>query len=140
MTMYRRILVGYDGSDSSRKAVETACQLAERDGAELWVLSVARPPEFGDDVEVEAVMENSRRHYQSLLDKLRAGMPTGRLKAHFQVAVGHPAQQIIYGADRNDVDLIVVGDRGHSKVAQLLMGSVSKAVAQHADRQVLIVR
>lgn len=138
--MFRKILVGYDGSEPSRKAFETACRLAERDGGELWVLSVARPPEVGDEVEAEAVMENSRRHYQSLLDKLRAGMPTGRLKAHFQVAVGHPAQQIIYSADKNDVDLIVVGDRGHSKFAQLLLGSISREVAQHADRQVLIVR
>ena len=138
--MYRRILIGYDGSDSSAKALETARRLAERDGAEIRVLSVARPPEVGDDVEAEAVIENSRRHYQSLLDRLRATVPAGRINAHFLVTVGHPAQQIIYNADRHEVDLIVVGDRGHSKFAQLLLGSVSREVAQHADRQVLIVR
>ncbi|TMH60873.1 MAG: universal stress protein, partial [Betaproteobacteria bacterium] len=56
--MYRKILVGYDGSAAGRKAFETALELAERDGAELFVLSVARPPEVGDDVETEAVIEN----------------------------------------------------------------------------------
>ena len=55
---YRRILVGYDGSAAGRKAFDAALELARRDAAELYVLSVARPPEIGDDVETEAVIEN----------------------------------------------------------------------------------
>jgi nucleotide-binding universal stress UspA family protein len=58
----------------------------------------------------------------------------------FEVVVGHPAEQIIYHADRHRVDLIVVGDRRLSKFARLLLGSVSKEVVQHADRPVLVVR
>jgi nucleotide-binding universal stress UspA family protein len=54
--------------------------------------------------------------------------------------VGHPARQIIYHADRRKVDLIVVGDRGRSKFAKLLLGSVSKQVVQYANRAVLVVR
>ena len=60
--MYRKILVGYDGSAAGRKAFDAALELAAKDGAELYVLSVARPPEVGDDVETEAVIENSRIH------------------------------------------------------------------------------
>jgi len=54
--------------------------------------------------------------------------------------VGNPAEQIIYYADRNGVDLIVVGDRGRSKLARLLLGSVSKNVVEHAGRPVMVVR
>src|SRR6266516_1382351 len=115
--MYRKILVGYDGSAASRKAFETALELAEKDGAELYVLSVARPPEVGDDVETEAVIENSRQYHHRML-----------------------AEQIIYDADRHGVDLIVVGHRGRSKFARLLLGSVSKQVTEHAGRPVLVVR
>jgi len=138
--MYRKILLGYDGSDASKKAFDAACDLAVRDNAELWVLSVARPPEIGDEVETEAVIENSRRYHQRLLAELRATVTGKKIRAHFEVAVGHPAEQIIYDADRHGVDLIVVGDRGRSKFARLLLGSVSRQVTEHADRPVLVVR
>ena len=138
--MYRRILVGYDGSASARKAFETASGLAEKDGAELFVLSVARPPEVGDDVESEAVIENSRRYHHELLVELKPLVAAKGIRAHFEVSVGHPAEQIIFDADRHNVDLVVVGDRGRSKFAKLLLGSVSKQVVQYADRAVLVVR
>jgi len=138
--MYNNILVGYDGSKMGRKAFDTALELARRDSASLHVLSVARPPEVGDDVESEAVIENSRNYHQGLLDGLRQAVADAGVKARLEVSVGHPAEQIIYYADRNQVDLIVVGDRGRSKFARLLLGSVSKQVLQYAGRPVLLVR
>jgi nucleotide-binding universal stress UspA family protein len=138
--MYRRILLGYDGSETAKKAFHTACQLAATHGAELYVLSVARPPEIADDVETEAVIENSRRYHRGLLAELKPAVAAKGIKCHFEVGIGHPAEQIIYDADRHDVDLIVVGDRGRSNFARLLLGSVSKQVVQYAGRAVLVVR
>lgn len=138
--MYRRILVGYDGSEASRKAFETACDLAAKHGAELFVLSVARTLDVADDVETEAVIENSRRYHRGLLAELRPAIAAKGVKAHFEVGVGHPAEQIIYDADRHDVDLIVVGHRGRSSFARLLLGSVSKQVVHYAGRAVMVVR
>jgi nucleotide-binding universal stress UspA family protein len=93
-----------------------------------------------DEVEAEAVIENSRNYHRRLLAELRPLATAKGVKAHFEVAVGHPAEQIIFDADRHGVDLIVVGDRGRSKFARLLLGSVSKQVVQYADRAVLVVR
>jgi nucleotide-binding universal stress UspA family protein len=138
--MYRKILVGYDGSGAGRKAFDAACELAEKHGAELIVVSVARLPDIADDVETEAVIENSRRYHRGLLAELKPLAATKGVKAHFEVAVGHPAEQIIYHADQHGVDLIVVGDRGRSKFARLLLGSVSKQVVQYAGRAVLVAR
>jgi nucleotide-binding universal stress UspA family protein len=138
--MYRKILVGYDGSEASRKAFETACRLAALHGAELFVLSVVRPPDIADDVETEAVIENSRRYHRHMLAELKPALAAKKITAHLEVGVGHPAEQIIYDADRHGVDLIVVGDRGRSKFARLLLGSVSKQVVQYAARPVLVVR
>jgi len=138
--VYSKILVAYDGSPSGKKAFETALELAATHGAELFVITVCRPREIGDDVETEAVIENSRRYHRGLLAELKPAVSARRVKAHFEVAVGHPAEQIIYDADRQAVDLIVVGDRGRSKFARLLLGSVSKQVVQYAGRPVMVVR
>jgi nucleotide-binding universal stress UspA family protein len=138
--MYAKILVGYDGSEAGKKAFETALELAATHGADLYVLTVCRPPEIGDDVETEAVIENSRRYHRGLLAELKPAVSAKGVKAHFEVAVGHPAEQIIYDADRHGVDLVVVGDRGRSTFARLLLGSVSKQVVQYADRPVMVVR
>jgi len=138
--MYRKILVGVDGSASGQKAFDTALGLAKQHGAELFVLSVARPPEVGDDVETEAVIENSREYHRKLIAALEPAVANSGVRGRFEVAVGHPAEQIIYDADRHAVDLIVVGDRGRSKFTRLLLGSVSKQVVQYAGRAVLVVR
>lgn len=138
--MYRKILVGYDGSEAGRKAFDAVLELAAKHGAELHVLTVAHPPEIGDDVETEAVIENSRRYHHGLLATLRPEVAAKGVRAHYDVAVGHPAEQIIYHADQHAVDLIVVGDRGRSKFARLLLGSVSKQVVQYAGRAVMVVR
>ena len=138
--MYRRILVGYDGSEAGSKAFDSALELAKSHNAELYVLTISRPPEIGDDVETEAVIENSREHHRKLLAPLQRRTEQAGVKGHFQVAVGHPAEQIIMAADKHQVDIIVVGDRGRSKFARLLLGSVSKTVVQYADRPVLVVR
>jgi nucleotide-binding universal stress UspA family protein len=138
--MYRRILVGYDGSKAARKAFDKALELAAGDKADLYVLTVVRPPEIVDDVEGEAVIENSRRYHARLLAPLRRPVAAKGVSGRFEVAVGHPAEQIIYHADRWKADLIVVGDRGRSKFVRLLLGSVSKQVVQYAGRAVLVVR
>jgi nucleotide-binding universal stress UspA family protein len=138
--MYRKILVGYDGSQAAKKAFAAACELAARDGAELYVLSVARPPEIADDVETEAVIENSRRYHRRMLAELKGSLSASNIKCHLEVAVGHPAEQIVYHADKHGADLVVVGDRGRSKFARLLLGSTSKQVVEHAGRPVLVVR
>lgn len=138
--MYSRILVGYDGSEAGNKAFDSALALAKNHNAELYVLTISRPPEIGDDVETEAVIENSREYHRKLLAPLQRRTEQAGVKGHFQVAVGHPAEQIIMTADKHQVDLIVVGDRGRSKFARLLLGSVSKTVVQYADRPVLVVR
>jgi len=128
--MYRKILVGVDGSASGQRAFDTALGLAKQHGAVLFVLSVARPPEVGDDVETEAVIENSREYHRKLVAALEPAVAQSGVQGRFEVAVGHPAEQIIYDADRHAVDLIVVGDRGRSKFARLLLGSVAKQVVQ----------
>ena len=138
--MYKRILVAYDGSAPAEKAFGTALDLAQTHGSELYVLAVCRPLEVADEVENEAVIEDSLDRMRRVLVPLEQVVRDRHVKAHFEAAIGHPAEQIIFHADRIPADLIVVGHRGRSRYARLLLGSVAKHVVEYSDRQVLVVR
>lgn len=136
--MIHKLLIAYDGSDSARTAFDFALDLAAKYGAELFVLSVARPPEFGEEVETEAVIEQSTRHYESLLQELRTRI--GATDAHFEVKVGHPAETIVLYAEEHGIDHIVVGHRGHGLFERWLIGSVARQVIAYAPCAVTVVR
>ncbi len=136
--MINKLLVAYDGSDSAKFAFKLAIDLAEKYGAELHVLAVARPPEFGSEVETKAIIEESRRHHTHLLQPLK--IQVGDLVAHFEVMVGHPAESIVLYAEDRGIDHIVVGHRGHSLFERWLLGSVARQVIAYAPCSVTVVR
>ena len=136
--MIRKLLIAYDGSDSAIAAFDFGIDLAKKYNAELYVLAVARPPEFGTEGETEAVIESSRRHYTHVLKPLKARI-TG-LTAHFEVVVGHPAESIVLYAEDHGIDHIVVGHRGHSLFERWLLGSVARRVVAYAPCAVTVVR
>ena len=138
--MINRILLGYDGSASAQDAFAFALDLATRYGAELHVLGVARPPEFAEDVETEAVIENSRRHYAKVLSVPRGKLAHEPIKAQFEVVVGHPAEQIVRYAEKHGIDHIIVGHRGHTLFERWLIGSVARQVIAYAHCAVTVVR
>ena len=139
--MIKRILLAYDGSAPADKAYSFALDIAKKYDADLYVLAVARPPEFGDDVETEAIIENSKKHYHKVLAPLKAQAPSQGVRVRFEVVVGHPADQILRHAESQyKADLIVLGHRGKSLFERLRLGSVSKHVIHYAHCAVLVVR
>lgn len=138
--MTRRILLAYDGSAASNAAADFAIDLARHYGAELHVLSVLRPPDFGEEVETKAALENARRHMDSALAPLRALLAKQPVPATFHVLVGHPAEQIVRFAEQHGIDHIVVGHRGHSVFERWLLGSVARQVIAYAHCAVTVLR
>lgn len=138
--MTKKILLGYDGSEAAGVAADFAIDLARMYGAELHVLGVARPPEFGEEVETGAVIEHSRRHYDKVLGALRAKLARHNVQAQVHLAVGHPAEQIVRYAEQHGIDHIVVGHRGHTMFERFLIGSVARQVIAYAHCAVTVVR
>jgi nucleotide-binding universal stress UspA family protein len=136
----KRILVAYDGSEPANKAFELALDLARKYGSEIKVLAVARPPEFGDEVETEAVLENSRKHYRQVLKPVKERLAASGLVHEVEVATGHPAEHIVMSAEQWHATLIVLGHRGRALMGRWLVGSVAKQVMHHAHCAVLIAR
>jgi nucleotide-binding universal stress UspA family protein len=138
--MINRILVAYDGSDPASKAFAFAVDLAKKYQASLTVLAVSRPPDFAEDVETRAILENSQTHYRRLLASLHQKIATEKIDVKLEVIVGHPAEQIINYAERHNIDVIVVGHRGKTFLERWRLGSVSQRVLQYAHCPVIVVR
>jgi nucleotide-binding universal stress UspA family protein len=140
MVEIKKILSAHDGSESAGKAYLYALDLASKYGADLLVLAVASPPEFAEDVETEAVLENAQEHYEKLFTTLKEQAAAQGIQPRCEVVVGHPAEQIIYRAEQEGFDLIVMGHRGKTFLQRWLLGSVTKRVTSYAHCAVMIIR
>ncbi|HXY05824.1 MAG TPA: universal stress protein [Burkholderiaceae bacterium] len=138
--MFEKILVAYDGSESAGHAFDLACDVAKKYEAVVRVIAVVRPPEFGEEVETEAVLEHSMQHYRDVLQPLHERAKAAALTAEFDVIVGHPAERIIVDAEKWGAKLIVLGHLGRGLVGRWLIGSVAKQVMHHAPCAVLVTR
>lgn len=134
-----RILIAYDGSDESRRALRYASRLVA--GDVVSVISVApalieapRTVDFTDPTSEPAV-------HRTQLEEARAIVAeTSGVEPETIEAVGNPAAEIIAAAEARDVELIVIGRHGQHTVARFLMGSVADRVVRHATCDVLVVR
>lgn len=136
---FRRFLVGYDGSVQSEKAVDVALSLAECIDSTVLVFSVARPPEPPTSVELEAVLDDAREHFEEGFKKIVERARSHNLEVKTDMAVGHPAEQIIHRAEIENIDLIILGRRGKSLFKKMIMGSTSERVLRYAHCPVMVV-
>jgi nucleotide-binding universal stress UspA family protein len=119
----QRIVVGYDGSEASRRALDRAASLAGY-GTTLTVVSVAS---HGPDTDGDP-LDDARRHFLAKL-----------VDATYVRAVGDPAEELVSTAQSLDADVVVVGRRSGNLLRRLVLGSVSAKVVRAAPCDVLVV-
>jgi len=122
----RNILVATDFSPCSDQAVRAALALARHFGARLHLLHVVPRA-----AEREAALDRLGAFAEAHVE----GVPFTAA-----VAAGRPAPEIVQHAERERVDLIVVGTHGRTGLAHVVMGSVAEAVVRTAPCQVLTIR
>ncbi len=146
--MINTILVAIDGSDHSKRALELACEFADKHKAELHLLHVPQMPNQnktmvlgGATVTLQSSQAEIERAGQTVLEAARelAGQ-LGCEEASAQVVAGDPAHRIVNRALDVDADMIVMGRRGLSELAGLMVGSVSHKVSHLAPCACLTVR
>jgi nucleotide-binding universal stress UspA family protein len=139
----KRIMVATDGSPSALEATRFGIELAAEHEAELVVAHVV--PTF--DVVPATVFqiggvfprEAGHRDVDVLEDAAAAAQEHG-VVATTTLLRGETVPELVGYADAHDVDLIVVGTRGHGAVAGTLLGSVSQGLLREAKRPVAVVR
>jgi nucleotide-binding universal stress UspA family protein len=139
--MFKRILCATDGSEHGDRAVRQAARMALADDAELHLAHVIeRIPAAGrlggQNVFLTQSEIDSRIVHQGEQLAQREGVIA---EVHLVRGAGPPAKQLAELADRIDADLIVLGSRGHSPLAGLVLGSVTHQLVHAAGRPVLAV-
>lgn len=158
--MYRKILVALDNSPASNTLFTQALELAQAtDGALLLVHSLSNQEESsplpmsprldniywapGTELDLEAWRQAWVRYEHESFDRLRhyaatantAGVPT-----EFRQLIGNPATVICKAAQEWGADLILIGNRGRTGLAELVLGSVSNHVMHRATCSVLVMK
>ncbi len=138
------IIVGIDGSDNSRHALEWAIREAAVRHAPLTVLTVqatligywGSPVLYpGDEDLVEHGRKRAQEETDSVLEKI--GVELRPSSVTVRAVTGLPAEALLEAAA--DADLLVVGSRGAGGFKRLLMGSVSTQVTHHAPCPVVVI-
>lgn len=137
-----RIILALDGSDESHKAADLLARLPLPESSQITVVTVVIDTPM-DEIDTEVWMkirEASRvtalQNYQAVLPKLGAFAAN----AEHLLLEGHPSRVIVDAAKGRDADLIILGARGHSLIARVLLGSTADYVANRARCPVLVVR
>jgi nucleotide-binding universal stress UspA family protein len=135
----KTIVVGYDETEPSQRALQRAMEIAEKFGSTLIVTSIAGvmtpASKFGGAIDPTDPPE---LHSEELAHA-REYLGSRNVAAEFVPGVGDPAEGIVEIAEERNADLIVVGTREPSLLQRLVGQSVSQSVAHHAHRDVLIV-
>jgi nucleotide-binding universal stress UspA family protein len=143
----QRIVVGVDGSPSSREALRWAVRQAELTGASVEAITAWSSPAMvgigapftdadaggGDDSSIKVAAQDMLR---AAITEATGQSPGVAVKA--EVGEGTPARLLLDAA--RGASMVVVGSRGHGGLTGTLLGSVGQTLSQHAPCPVLIIR
>ncbi len=137
--MFGKILLGYDGSEGAKKALEVALDVAKRYSAELHVISVATIPEYYV-LREELEVERARRYYEDILDQAKKAAERFRMAVKTHLEFGKPSEEIVRKAREIGADLIVLGVKTKHPFDRRILGGTGDKVVDYAHCSVLIVR
>ena len=142
---YQRILCPIDFSEHAHAALSTAVEIARADEAGLTLIHAYRRPSYGYG-------DLSGPFPPELIGRLQKDAETGlaswktdaeKLGARRVATIaieGEAWNEIVAAAERERIDLVVMGTHGRTGIRRVLLGSVAERVTRHAPCSVLVVR
>jgi nucleotide-binding universal stress UspA family protein len=139
--MFHDILVAIDDSDTARRALADASDLARKLNAKLTIISVSPPiPSFAyrAGIDVDALQAEAEAESQGIVREAAKGLPDD-LPVTTIVKNGHPGEEIVKQLEAGGHDLVVMGSRGLGRVSSNIFGSVGGYVHYHARVAMLVI-
>lgn len=146
--MISNVLVAVDGSKPSLQALDMGIEMTKKFDAKLHLIHVVREMQLPSELQNIAELESVRGTRQDVLNTIgerlvnqakRVAETNGITSVDSDIGTGDPANAIVGYANRNGVDLIVLGSRGLGQVEGMLMGSVSRKVSNLAAVACMVV-
>ena len=144
-SIFRKIMLATDGSEQVRNAVDSAIEIAKLSDAKLYAVHVIDLGSYLRTLSKDAEWEKMMREQLTTEGKEattyveNAGKAAG-IEVESVILEGSPADQIVDFAEKNDIDLIVMGTQGKSAIERFLIGSVAENVVRHSKKSVVVVR
>ncbi|MDX8351550.1 universal stress protein [Cognatiyoonia sp. IB215182] len=146
--MFKTIVVAVDGSDCSKKAVTTACDIAAANGAKMVIVHapqaettafiVGGPVGYHELLTAPSHAELEETGNKIVAEAAELAKEKG-CTVETDMHIGDPVRQVLKVAKDKDADLIVMGRRGLGSVASLFLGSTSQKIQHHATCACLTV-
>jgi len=142
---FRKILVGVDGSENSKKAAKLAVAVAKAYDAQLTIVHVIARPTYpiagSEGIDADDYFAAARDEAKVWVDNAVKFAQSSDVRAAGEIfeSVSIVKTFLDY-ATKENVDLIVLGTRGLSDFKRFLIGSVSSGIVNHAHCSVLVVR
>jgi len=142
----RRLLVAYDGSDNSKRALQYVVDLVRDTGMALQVhvVNVQHEPiiygEYVTSAMIDELNNSLMAKSRSVLDEAAAMLQAGGLTCETHTQLGNVAEQINDAVKRLGCDTVVMGTRGLGSFTGLVLGSVANRVIHEVSVPVLLVK
>jgi len=139
--MFTKILIAYDGSEASQRALDVAIDLAKKYGAYFEIISVIEElPKYAATVgEVKEIQLEAQKHFHQLQQEAIAKAAAVGVSLVDKVMPGHEVHIVVGYAEKHHFDLLVIGRHGHSAIHKKHPGSTSSNIVTHATCTVLVV-
>ena len=140
--MFKRILVGLDGSSGSEEALTKAIELTRLQQADLWALSVAEVvPRYVETIdEVAEASDHANAYFGELQRQAYDRAKQAGIELQVEILVGHAAHAVVEFAETHDIDLVVIGHSGQTSIWGQFLGTTADKIVRHAPCSVLVVR
>ncbi len=138
--MYEKIMVPLDGSQLAEVALPSAEELAGRLGSEIILLSVSESPEAQDYHKHQIYIERKVTETTKRVEKYIEDPSNQAISVRPVILVGHPAEEIVRYATKENVGLIVMATHGSSGIKRWTLGRMADKVLRAAERPVALIR
>lgn len=139
--MFEKILLAVDGSQHALQAARLAGEIARLTAADLWIVNSFDPvPSYLGEPNMSRVIAARTREAEGIIKIARSEVGEIPGEIHLEMLEGPPAEAILNVADVRQIELIIMGTRGLSRLAGVLLGSQSQRVTAHANCPVLLAR